>query len=132
MSVQLSYYPSNAIQYNDWGRYIQMSYTSYILLKNNNKLTRVSFGIYWHSWIIRKVKKSNSFPSKPRGLLVTLGRFNPASTHTELKYHINQDKHEDLEVYRWKMLQKKPHLFLQTQDQTCSVVTAGWILLCMV
>lgn len=132
MSIQLSYYPSNAIQYNDGGRYIQMSYTSYILLKNINKLTTVSFGIYWHSWIIRKVKKSDSFPSKARGLLVTLGRFNPASTHTELKYHINQDKHEDLEVYRWKMLQKEPHLFLQTQDQTCSVVTAGWILLCMV
>lgn len=46
MSVQLSYYPSNAIQYNDGGRYIQMSYTSYILLKNINKLTTVSFGIY--------------------------------------------------------------------------------------
>lgn len=130
MSILLSHYPSNAMQYNHEGTYIQIVLPITFSLKNNNG--QQYLGIYWHLWIIRKVKKSNSFPSKARSLLVTLGTFNPASTHTAMKYHINQDKHEDLEVYRWKMLQKEPNLFFQSQDQTCSVITAGWILLCMV
>lgn len=71
------------------------------------------------------VRKSNSTASKARCLSVTLGRSNSASTQTELKYYINQGKREDLEIYRLEVLQKEPNLFLQTQAQTCSVITAG-------